>query len=42
MANAAAEGRLNVINAGAAGTTSSYMCLCHKLRLPDDIDIVFL
>ena len=23
-------GRLHVINAGASGTTSSYMCLCHR------------
>ena len=34
--------RLNVINAGAAGTSSSYMALCHSLRLPPNIDLVVL
>ncbi len=36
------QGRLTVINAGAAGTTSSYMSLCHKLRLPQNTDLVFV
>ena len=34
--------KLTVINAGAAGTSSSYMALCHSLRLPPNIDLVVL
>ena len=35
-------GRHSVINAGAAGTSSSYMCLCHRLRMPQNADVVFM
>ena len=38
----AASGHLNIINAGAAGTSSSYMALCHSLRLPPNIDLMVL
>lgn len=37
-----AAARLTVINAGAAGTSSSYMALCHSLRLPQNVDLVVL
>ena len=34
--------RVRVVNAGAGGTTSSFMALCHNSRVPQDVDLVFV